>query len=52
MEQFFMHLTTAVGLDIYYNRYTGITVEAILAPSDENEGMISERTAFPPDIYY
>jgi hypothetical protein len=37
MEQFFMHLTTtAVGLDIYYKRYTGITVEAILAPSDEN----------------
>jgi len=36
MEQLFMHLTTAVGLDIYYNRYMGIIVEAILAPSDEN----------------
>jgi len=32
MEQFFMHLTTAVGLDNYYNRYMGTTAEAILAP--------------------
>jgi hypothetical protein len=31
-----MHLTTAVGLDNYYNRYMGTTVKPILAPSEEN----------------